>query len=119
MRGKCGGGRWVWVMGVEAPQRMETQRRHHPQSSFEHLQHAPADPRCACLLPLELMPYAHTLPVPDCHCTVQSQIDAINGWEVDRTMEQAMESLRCPPSDALVANLSGGTVVGGVGSVGG
>ncbi|KAG1680356.1 hypothetical protein FOA52_015446 [Chlamydomonas sp. UWO 241] len=40
--------------------------------------------------------------------TMQSEIDAINGWEIDRTMEQAMDSLRCPPADALVANLSGG-----------
>lgn len=32
-------------------------------------------------------------------------------------MEQAMESLRCPPSDALVENLSGGARVGGRGGV--
>jgi len=39
---------------------------------------------------------------------LQSQIDAANGWEVDRQMDQAMDALRCPPKDALVANLSGG-----------
>ncbi len=38
----------------------------------------------------------------------QAQIDAINGWEIERTLEQAMDSLRCPPPDALVNNLSGG-----------
>lgn len=60
------------------------------------------------------MPHARTLSIPCRACSTQSQIDAINGWEVDRTMEQAMESLRCPPSDALVANLSGGAGVGSV-----
>jgi len=39
---------------------------------------------------------------------LQTQIDAINGWEIDRTVEQAMDALRCPPPDAKVANLSGG-----------
>ena len=39
---------------------------------------------------------------------LQSAIDAANGWELDRSVQQAMESLRCPPGDALVANLSGG-----------
>ncbi|GAX86193.1 hypothetical protein CEUSTIGMA_g13606.t1, partial [Chlamydomonas eustigma] len=39
---------------------------------------------------------------------MQAQLDAINGWEIDRTLEQAMDSLRCPPSEALVQNLSGG-----------
>jgi hypothetical protein len=39
---------------------------------------------------------------------VQAELDAVNGWEVDRTMEQAMDALRCPPPDALVKNLSGG-----------
>ena len=39
---------------------------------------------------------------------LQNQLDACNGWEIDRTLEQAMDALRCPPPDALVANLSGG-----------
>lgn len=39
---------------------------------------------------------------------LQSAIEAINGWEIDRTVDQAMDSLRCPPSEALVDNLSGG-----------
>ena len=39
---------------------------------------------------------------------LQSEIDAANGWELDRTADRAMEALRCPPRDALVATLSGG-----------
>jgi len=43
--------------------------------------------------------------------TQQNTLDACNGWEVDRQLEQAMDALRCPPGDALVANLSGAAVV--------
>src|ERR687888_205310 len=39
---------------------------------------------------------------------VQEQIDAHNLWELDRTIEIAMDALRLPPGDAGVANLSGG-----------
>lgn len=39
---------------------------------------------------------------------LQEQIDAADGWELDRTIEMAMEALRCPPGDAKVTNLSGG-----------
>ena len=39
---------------------------------------------------------------------LQEQIDAVNGWELERTIEMAMEALRCPPGDADVAKLSGG-----------
>ena len=39
---------------------------------------------------------------------IQEQIDRANGWEIDHTLELAMESLRLPPSDAIVKNLSGG-----------
>ncbi len=39
---------------------------------------------------------------------LQSEIEAKNGWELDRTLERAMDALRCPPSDAIVAQLSGG-----------
>jgi len=39
---------------------------------------------------------------------VQDQIDALNGWDLETTLEIAMDALRCPPSDALVDNLSGG-----------
>ena len=39
---------------------------------------------------------------------LQNEIDAANGWELDRTADRAMDALRCPPRDALVAKLSGG-----------
>jgi len=39
---------------------------------------------------------------------LQEKIDAANGWELDRTVEIAMDALRCPPGDADVATLSGG-----------
>ncbi len=39
---------------------------------------------------------------------VQDAIDACNGWEIDRTLEIAMDALRLPPGDADVSRLSGG-----------
>ncbi len=39
---------------------------------------------------------------------LQEQIDAVNGWELDRTLEIAMDALRLPPGDADVSRLSGG-----------
>ncbi len=39
---------------------------------------------------------------------LQSEIDAADGWSLDSQLEQAMEALRCPPSDSPVTNLSGG-----------
>jgi ATP-binding cassette ChvD family protein len=39
---------------------------------------------------------------------VQDQLDACNAWELDRTIEIAMDALRCPPADAEVKTLSGG-----------
>ncbi|HEX5718660.1 MAG TPA: energy-dependent translational throttle protein EttA [Thermoanaerobaculia bacterium] len=39
---------------------------------------------------------------------VQDQIDAVNAWEIDRTLEVAMDALRLPPADADVDKLSGG-----------
>ncbi len=39
---------------------------------------------------------------------LQEQIDAANAWELDRTIEIAMDALRCPPGEASVATLSGG-----------
>jgi ATP-binding cassette ChvD family protein len=39
---------------------------------------------------------------------LQERIDACNGWELERTIEIAMDALRCPPGDADVATLSGG-----------
>ncbi|MFO1050246.1 MAG: energy-dependent translational throttle protein EttA [Geminicoccaceae bacterium] len=39
---------------------------------------------------------------------LQEQIDACNGWELERTIDIAMDALRCPPGDADVTKLSGG-----------
>ncbi|HWZ21828.1 MAG TPA: energy-dependent translational throttle protein EttA [Cytophagaceae bacterium] len=39
---------------------------------------------------------------------VQEKLDHFNAWELDSKLERAMDALRCPPSDALVGNLSGG-----------
>ena len=39
---------------------------------------------------------------------LQEKIDAINGWDLQRTVEIAMDALRCPPGDADVTKLSGG-----------
>jgi len=39
---------------------------------------------------------------------VQDQIEAANAWDLDRTLEIAMDALRLPPPDADVTTLSGG-----------
>ncbi|MGI8862983.1 MAG: energy-dependent translational throttle protein EttA [Solirubrobacteraceae bacterium] len=39
---------------------------------------------------------------------VQEQIDHVDGWNLDTTLDVAMDALRCPPPDAEVTNLSGG-----------
>ena len=39
---------------------------------------------------------------------LQEKIDALDGWELERTVEIAMDALRCPPGDASVTELSGG-----------
>jgi ATP-binding cassette ChvD family protein len=39
---------------------------------------------------------------------LQEKIDHADAWELDRTIEIAMDALRCPPGDTPVANLSGG-----------
>ncbi|MEE2679177.1 MAG: energy-dependent translational throttle protein EttA [Myxococcota bacterium] len=39
---------------------------------------------------------------------LQDAIDACGAWELDRTLEVAMEALRVPPGDQDVATLSGG-----------
>ena len=39
---------------------------------------------------------------------LQEKIDAADGWELERTVDIAMDALRCPPGDADVARLSGG-----------
>ena len=39
---------------------------------------------------------------------LQTKIDAVNGWEIDRTLEIAADALRLPPWEAEVSRLSGG-----------
>jgi ATP-binding cassette ChvD family protein len=39
---------------------------------------------------------------------LQEKLDHRNAWELDSQLEQAMDALRCPPSDADVKVLSGG-----------
>jgi sulfate-transporting ATPase len=39
---------------------------------------------------------------------LQEQIDAADAWNLDTTLEYAMDALRCPPPDADVTKLSGG-----------
>ncbi|MCO6010257.1 energy-dependent translational throttle protein EttA [Actinoallomurus purpureus] len=39
---------------------------------------------------------------------LQEQLDHRQAWDLDSQLEQAMDALRCPPSDADVTTLSGG-----------
>ncbi|CAN5478538.1 energy-dependent translational throttle protein EttA [soil metagenome] len=39
---------------------------------------------------------------------LQERIDAVDGWNLETTLEIAMDALRLPPADAPVAELSGG-----------
>jgi sulfate-transporting ATPase len=39
---------------------------------------------------------------------LQDRIDAVDGWNLDTTVEIAMDALRLPPADADVSTLSGG-----------
>jgi ATP-binding cassette ChvD family protein len=40
--------------------------------------------------------------------TLQEEIDAADAWDLDSQLDQAMDALRCPPSDTPVSVLSGG-----------
>ncbi|HEX7276237.1 MAG TPA: energy-dependent translational throttle protein EttA, partial [Acidimicrobiales bacterium] len=40
--------------------------------------------------------------------TLQDRIDAADAWDLDRTLDIAMDALRVPPGDAAVSTLSGG-----------
>jgi ATP-binding cassette ChvD family protein len=44
----------------------------------------------------------------DKQAALQDKIDAMGAWELDRTLEIAMDALRCPPGDSEVSKLSGG-----------
>jgi ATP-binding cassette ChvD family protein len=39
---------------------------------------------------------------------LQDHIDAVDGWNLDHTLEVAMDALRLPPPDAMTETLSGG-----------
>ncbi len=39
---------------------------------------------------------------------LQEKIDAIDGWDIDRHIEIAMDALRCPSADSNISDLSGG-----------
>ncbi len=39
---------------------------------------------------------------------LQSKIDAVDGWNLERTIDIAMDALRCPAADTDVTKLSGG-----------
>ncbi|UCH72918.1 MAG: energy-dependent translational throttle protein EttA [Rhodospirillales bacterium] len=44
----------------------------------------------------------------DRQAELQEQIDAADAWDLDRTVEIAMDALRCPPGESDVTKLSGG-----------
>ena len=44
----------------------------------------------------------------DQQAKLQDRIDAANAWDLDRTLDIAMDALRLPPGDAEVTTLSGG-----------
>jgi energy-dependent translational throttle protein EttA len=44
----------------------------------------------------------------DEQASLQDKIDAVNGWDLDRTVEIAMDALRLPPAEADVTKISGG-----------
>jgi ATP-binding cassette ChvD family protein len=39
---------------------------------------------------------------------LQEEIDRLDAWDLESQLEQAMDALRCPPSDTPVTHLSGG-----------
>jgi energy-dependent translational throttle protein EttA len=39
---------------------------------------------------------------------LQDQIDAVNAWDLDHTVDMAMDALRVPPGETVVSTLSGG-----------
>ncbi|MGN6670534.1 MAG: energy-dependent translational throttle protein EttA, partial [Candidatus Nucleicultricaceae bacterium] len=44
----------------------------------------------------------------DKQAELQEKIDAVDGWNLNRTIDIAMDALRCPSGDAMVKTLSGG-----------
>ena len=56
----------------------------------------------------EALPVAEMDKVMDEQARVQDRIEAANAWELDRTVEIALDALRLPPGDSDVTKLSGG-----------
>ncbi len=56
----------------------------------------------------EDLPDAQMQKLLDEQGTLQDKIDAINGWDLDHTLDMAMDALRLPPGDADVTKISGG-----------
>jgi ATP-binding cassette ChvD family protein len=46
--------------------------------------------------------------VADEFARLQERIDAVDGWNLETTLQIAMDALRCPPPEADVSTLSGG-----------
>ncbi len=46
--------------------------------------------------------------IADEFARLQERIDAVDGWNLETTLEIAMDALRCPPADADISTLSGG-----------
>ncbi|MCP4213707.1 MAG: energy-dependent translational throttle protein EttA [bacterium] len=44
----------------------------------------------------------------DKQAKVQEKLEAMDAWNLDNRLDNAMEALRCPPADSLTVNLSGG-----------
>lgn len=44
----------------------------------------------------------------DKQASVQKRLEDMDAWNLDNKLENAMDALRCPPQDTLVATLSGG-----------
>ncbi len=82
---------------------------------LQHVEEAVAETR-ALLTRFEELSMRLGEPLPDAEmekvlaeqARAQDAIDAANAWELDRTLEVAMDALRLPPGDADVATLSGG-----------
>src|SRR5881409_4270758 len=82
---------------------------------LQHVEEAVAETR-ALLTRFEELSMRLGEPLPDAEmekvlaeqARVQDAIDAANAWELDRTLEVAMDALRLPPGDADVRTLSGG-----------
>ncbi|UOX89550.1 energy-dependent translational throttle protein EttA [Amycolatopsis sp. FBCC-B4732] len=57
---------------------------------------------------LKLMETEYTEELMEEMGQLQEELDHADAWEIDSTVEQAMDALRCPPPDEGVSHLSGG-----------